>query len=203
MTNAENIASLVQLKPDYLGFIFYPKSPRHINSSLSEKIDKLVPRSITRVGVFVNEVISELILQTSVFNIKTVQLHGSEDPGYCRDLKDLGFTVIKAFGVNDGFDFNMLNLYQHCCDYFLFDTKSEKHGGTGKKFNWEKLSEYDNSKPLFLSGGIGPDDVASILELTKLNIHALDLNSRFETSAGIKDIKKLETFISQIRTHKR
>jgi phosphoribosylanthranilate isomerase len=202
MRQPGNISDVCQLKPDYLGLIFYPNSPRYVTDENAEPILDAIPDSVVKVGVFVNEHLSEIIKITNLFKLKTLQLHGQESPEYCMNLKELGFTVIKAFGVDKNFSFKILENYQSCCDYFLFDTKSVKHGGTGKKFDWKLLNGYNNSKPIFLSGGIDSDDASEIMELSHLNIYSLDINSRFETEPGLKDIDKLNTFINNIRLQK-
>lgn len=199
MRQGQNIRSVSKLKPDYLGLIFYPKSPRFVELKKASSILNAFPQKVEKIGVFVNEPLPELINTCNSFKIKTVQLHGSENPGYCSELKELGFTVIKAFGVNEQFDFNQLAPYTNSCDFYLFDTKSEKHGGTGKKFNWQLLQKFDNSKPIFLSGGIGPDDADELLKIEDLNIYALDLNSKFETEPALKNVEFLEKFIKNIR----
>lgn len=199
MRYPQNIRDAGKLKPDYLGLIFYPQSARYVGNDKTEPIINAIPKKTTRVGVFVNEYLPEVIKKINEFNIRTIQLHGSESPEYCTNLKELGFTIIKAFGVDEKFNFNKLESYQSCCDYFLFDTKSSKHGGTGEKFDWHILNKYNNSKPIFLSGGIGPDDAEAILSIKDLNIYSLDINSRFETEPALKNIEKLESFINKIR----
>ena len=195
-----NIRQVGKLKPDYMGLIFYPKSARYVSDRNVEPIINALPQRVIMVGVFVNEYIPEIINKANIFDIQTIQLHGAENPEYCTILKELGYTVIKAFGVDENFDFKELDKYQSCCDYFLFDTKSDNHGGTGKKFDWEILNNYNNSKPIFLSGGIGPEDAEDIMNLKDLNIYSLDINSRFEIEPALKDIEKLETFINIIRS---
>jgi phosphoribosylanthranilate isomerase len=199
MRQPQNISELVELTLDYIGLIFYPKSPRFVEDKEAEGVIKIVPESIQKVGVFVNELLEEVIRKAQLFNLQFLQLHGNETPSYCKYLKSLGYTVIKAFGVDKEFDFDRLKEYENCCDYFLFDTKSDKHGGTGKQFNWDIIKKYNNKKPLFLSGGIGPDDAVQILELKDLNIHAIDINSRFEIQPGLKNIDLLKTFIHTIK----
>lgn len=199
MRQGQNIRAVSKLKPDYLGLIFYAKSPRFVEVSKSKAILNAFPQKIEKIGVFVNEPFPELISTCNAFEIKTIQLHGSESPDYCKELKELGFTIIKAFGVNESFDFSQLTAYHDSADYFLFDTKSEKHGGTGKKFDWKLLKNYNNSKPIFLSGGIGPEDAQELFKIKDLNIYALDLNSQFETEPALKDVEQLSKFIKNIR----
>ncbi len=200
MREPENVADVARLNPDYLGFIFYRKSKRYVADKDAEGILNEVPAGIKKVGVFVNEIIPEIVKKVNLFDLDILQIHGNESPGYCEELKNLGFTIIKAFGVEKTFDFEKLEDYKAYCDYFLFDTKSPVYGGTGVKFDWELLSRYDNINPIFLSGGIGPDDVVALQKIEGLNIHAFDINSKFETRPAFKDVALLEEFIARIRS---
>lgn len=199
MRQGQNIKALGKLKPDYMGLIFYPKSSRFVNNDKAVSILKAIPAKTEKVGVFVNEHLLQIIETCNLFNIRTIQLHGDENPKYCEDLKSLGFTIIKAFGISEHFNFEILEKYKACSDFFLFDTQSKNYGGTGIKFDWTVLQKYDNDKPIFLSGGIGPEDTESVLSIKDLNLHALDLNSKFELEPGIKDITRLEIFLQKIR----
>jgi phosphoribosylanthranilate isomerase len=199
MRESENIKAVAELQPDYLGLIFYPKSKRFVEDYSAPEIIDNIPRSIKKVGVFVNEDISEVKKKVKLFSLDTIQLHGNESPFYCKELKDSGIEVIKAFGVNDSFDFLQTESYESSCDFFLFDTKSEKYGGTGIKFNWEKLSEYNNAKPVFLSGGLGPKDAEKVLNIKDFNLYCVDLNSKFEIEPALKDIDLLNEFITEFR----
>jgi len=198
MRDAENIQALCSLNVQYIGFIFYPQSSRYAQYSLTPQIANSIPSDITRTGVFVNEEIDLIKKTANKYGCKAIQLHGSETPELCKTLKRSGFEVTKAFGVSDSFCFDRLAPYKNSCDYFLFDTKSDKHGGTGKKFNWEILRKYDNSKPIFLSGGISTEDITAIKGLTWLDIYSLDLNSKFEIAPAIKDIPLIRSFISRL-----
>jgi phosphoribosylanthranilate isomerase len=199
MRQPENIKELVALKPDYIGLIFYPKSKRFVSNEEAIEINKVIPKQILKVGVFVNEYIPNILSRVTLFGLSAIQLHGDESPEYCRNLKDLGIPIIKAFGINETFDFRVLNDYETSCDYFLFDTKAAERGGTGEKFDWKILNNYTLSKPLFLSGGIGPEDTEDILSIKGLSIYSLDINSRFEVQPALKDIEKLKKFINEIR----
>lgn len=201
MRQGQNIKAVGKLKPAYMGLIFYPKSPRFVNAEKATSILNAFPVKTEKVGVFVNEHFSQIIETCNLFNIKTIQLHGDESPKYCKDLKSLGFTVIKAFGIDEHFNFGILEDYKAFSDFFLFDTKSKNYGGAGVKFDWTVLKNYDNDKPIFLSGGIGPEDAETILSIRNLNLYALDLNSQFEVEPGIKDIMKLETFYKKLDTN--
>lgn len=199
MRLAVNIAEVAELQPDYLGFIFYEKSPRFI-SEVSAELIKYIPPIIKTVGVFVNEDLETVKKKVNLYQLKSVQLHGSESPEYCGELKS-GFstlTVIKAFGVDENFDFTILDAYQNTVDYFLFDTKTKTHGGSGKTFDWHVLSKYTLDKPYFLSGGIDLEHVVKIREINDERLYALDINSRFEAEPGVKNAEKIKEFISEM-----
>lgn len=201
MREPENIRSVCALNPDYIGLIFYPKSKRFVPDEDSKKIDGNIPVHIKKVGVFVNELLPDIVKRVNLFGLEYVQLHGEESPDYCADLKSIGVKIIKSFGIDETFDFKDLESYEKVCNFFLFDTKSQAYGGTGQKFNWQKLSEYKLSKPFFLSGGLGPDDAEEIKHLPKLNLHALDLNSKFENEPALKNTVQLEKFMNEIRNN--
>ncbi|MBV1924278.1 MAG: phosphoribosylanthranilate isomerase, partial [Flavobacteriaceae bacterium] len=132
-------------------------------------------------------------------SLDIVQLHGDENPDYCKKLKEKNIKVIKAFQIEDGFNFSELNEYEDQVDYFLFDTKSKGYGGSGKKFNWKILSNYYNKIPFFLSGGINETDISEIKKLKTLNIEAIDINSCFEISPALKNTSKVSSFIKKVK----
>ena len=199
MRDAKNIAQLCLLPIDYIGFIFYARSPRFAEGVLERKTVLSIPRHIQKTGVFVDADLEYIAQMEEYYMLDAVQLHGRETPEFCAAVRDTGKTVIKAFGVGAGFDFGQLAGYESSCDYFLFDTKSDTHGGTGRKFDWEMLRGYNNRLQVFLSGGICEDDAAAIKELSWLQLAALDLNSRFETAPAQKDIPMLESFIKKVK----
>jgi len=193
MKHAANIAAVAALQPDYLGFIFYAKSPRFI-SDISAELIKYVPASIKTTGVFVNETLENVLASIAKYNLKACQLHGQETVAYCQQVKATGVEVIKAFGISEGFDFDSLTQYEDAVDYFLFDTQTVAHGGSGKVFNWALLSAYQLNKPYFLSGGIDLQHAAIINNLNDQRLYAVDVNSKFEIEPGLKDAEKLATF---------
>jgi phosphoribosylanthranilate isomerase len=200
MRDEENIEQLVALKPDYIGFIFYPKSKRYVGVEIDEEISAIIPAYILKVGVFVDEQIESILDKFQNNLLDLVQLHGKELPKYCEQLKRLNIPVIKVFNVDDNFDFAATVPYEPFCTYFLFDTggKTEK-GGTGEKFNWSLLTHYKGKKPFFLSGGIDPEDADTIKTLAHPALYAIDVNSGFETEPGVKDIPLLHKFVAEIR----
>ena len=193
MRQASNIASVAELQPDYLGFIFYQKSPRFI-TEVSAELIKYVPSTIKTTGVFVNEDVQIVKQYIIKYNLKAVQLHGKEDASYCEELKSAGVEIIKAFGVDANFDFNRLSVYLNVVDYFLFDTQTPAHGGSGKVFDWKLLENYKFDKSYFLSGGIDLVHTAMIKEIIDPRLYAIDINSKFELEPGLKDIEKLKEF---------
>jgi len=199
MRDPSNIEDLVKLKPDYIGFIFYPKSKRFIGELIPDKIHSLIPNYIQKVGIFVDEPIDILIEKFEKNKLDMVQLHGSELPEYCERLKKLDISVIKAFSINSSFDFDTVKPYNPFCDYYLFDTATELRGGSGKKFVWKKLDLYKEKIPFFLSGGIQSTDIDEINNVTHNELYAIDVNSGFEIEPGVKDIQKLKTFIDTLR----
>ncbi len=199
MTDPVNVSGISELNPDYIGFIFFKGSPRFAGAEPDLKLFRSVPPEIKKVGVFVNESSQKILDISMKTGIDVIQLHGNELPDYCDRVRSCGLTVIKVFNISDDFSFESLIPYLPKCDYFLFDTKSRKRGGSGKKFNWKKLDEYYFDKPFFLSGGIGPEDCDSVKSLENKGFFAVDINSRFEKSNGIKDIGLVETFINSIK----
>ena len=194
MKYPENILEVASLLPDYMGFIFWEKSSRYFDGVIPE-----LPVSIKKVGVFVNENSSVILAKAIQHNLQAIQLHGHESVAFCTKLRALvgnDIEIIKVFSVADDFDFEVLKPFETVCDYFLFDTKGKLPGGNGTTFDWKVLEKYPSSKPFFLSGGIGleeTDDINAILA-THLPIHALDLNSKFETEPGLKDKNVLSKF---------
>lgn len=197
MREAANIEALGTLAVDFIGFIFYPKSKRFV-----EQVPNLpLPSSIKRVGVFVNAEIEIIIETATLFELDYLQLHGDESPAYCIALKEQGFKLIKAFAVNDAFDFQQMDVYESCCDYFLLDAKGKDYGGNGIQFNWQLLQQYPSNKPFFLSGGIDLDSVAAIQALDMSQLYALDINSKFETAPALKNIDKIKQFHQALVEH--
>lgn len=194
MKEKENIKQLADIQPDYIGFIFYPKSKRYIVNSLQPKVVQTIPTAIKKVGVFVNEPVENIEKMVKDYHLDFIQLHGDESSQFCKQLNRKGFQIIKAFQVHKNFDFNALDEYKEHCKYFLFDTQTPLYGGSGHKFDWQLLKNYNNEKPFFLSGGIDLDDADKILNIKKLNIHAIDINSKFEIKPGLKNIEKIKKF---------
>jgi len=190
MQETENIAALASLQPDYMGFIFWEPSKRYCTTVPTD-----IPKHIKKVGVFVDETTKQVKEKVKLFGLDAVQLHGDESPRQCAALLNL-CEVIKAFRIGPDFDFKTLTPYQDHCTYFLFDTQGPLPGGNGTAFDWKLLAGYTLDTPFFLSGGIGLGHVEAIAEIRKRNmpIHALDINSQFESKPGVKKIEKIEKF---------
>lgn len=203
MKYPENIQAVADLQPDYIGFIFYDKSKRYVLDSNKDAFSNFIFQDtlrVQKVGVFVNEDIKNVIRLATEYDMNILQLHGDETPEYCENLRLLGFTIIKAFGIYSDFDFSILDEYGDVCDYFLFDTQSKEYGGTGNHFDWNLLKQYNNLKPIFLSGGLEIQDIPTIQDLLKeVNIYALDFNSKLEIDYGVKDVEKCRQAIKQCR----
>jgi phosphoribosylanthranilate isomerase len=199
MRDPENSSGVVGSLPDYLGFIFYPKSKRFVGFEPLREVLAVVPESVKKVGVFVDETPEKVLEIVQNWNLNVVQLHGQEAPEYCRQINNFGITVFKAFSVDEQFDFNALVAYSGVCDYFLFDTKGQLPGGTGQKFNWHLLENYYAEIPFFLSGGIGLEDIDAIRKFSHPKLFGLDINSGFEISPALKDVEKVQKFIAEIK----
>ena len=203
MRDPANIAGLVTAaSPDYLGFIFYPQSKRFVGLKPLPEVLAVVPDAVKKVGVFVDETLGMVGMVSEQWKLDAVQLHGKESSEYCKQLKMKGLVVIKAFSVDESFDFTALEAYRQSCDFFLFDTKGHLPGGTGQKFNWQLLSNYQLDKPFFLSGGIGHDDLNAVREFGHPQLLGIDINSGFEISPALKDVVSIRKFISEIRNNK-
>ncbi len=197
MKYQDNIIEVANLQPDFLGFIFHEPSPRNFNNIIPK-----ISKSIERVGVFVDEKVEFISSKIEKHKLSVIQLHGHESPEVCSLLKSIGIKVIKVFSIKDEFDFSVLTPYEEVCDYFLFDTKGKLPGGNGYTFDWNVLKNYPSTKPFFLSGGIGLDQIDKLTEFQKNDAskycYAIDVNSKFEIEAGLKNIEDLKEFIKEL-----
>jgi phosphoribosylanthranilate isomerase len=199
MTDPANIAEVIKFPVDFLGFIFHKPSPRYVGH-LSPKVLKIIPERILKTGVFVDSGLDFVLEKAELYGLDAIQLHGGETPAFCEAVSDSGYLVIKAFPVGGREDLCNCGRYEGFCDYFLFDTKTSFPGGSGKKFDRSVLFPYDFRVPYFLSGGIGEEDFVGdgLKRFGDDNpfFFGVDLNSRFEKSAGIKDLEKLKAVFS-------
>ena len=223
MRDSENIRQVAELGVDWLGFIFWPSSPRYVsmiptNAGIIPDRGTLAQPSTTdttpkRVGVFVDEMAQNIITRVVNFQLDMVQFHGHETPTLIRNLRHTldpdirpGIRFIKAISVGCREDVATYKNYADCVDYFLFDTKCKTVGGSGQQFDWSVLDAYDGEQPFLLSGGIDPDDAPRLKEWLTVGGNpvaakclGIDLNSRFETAPAVKDVQRLRTFLEQLR----
>ncbi|MBQ2525483.1 MAG: phosphoribosylanthranilate isomerase [Bacteroidales bacterium] len=193
MTSGRNIRAVEKLGVDMIGMVFYPASPRFVS-----KEPDYLPDTAERVGVFVNAG-EEAVLRCVVkYGLDMVQLHGAESPDFCARLSKRGVGVIKAFGIASAADFGRVSQYEGTCRYFLFDTRSEAYGGSGRSFDWSLLENYKGSTRFLLSGGIGPDSAASLSAVDHPMLAGFDLNSMFESAPGVKNVRLIENFLNEI-----
>lgn len=194
MRDADNIREIERLGIDWMGFIFYEGSARHILRKPA-----YLPDKARRVGVFVNERPERIVEIVADFDLSFIQLHGDETPETCRILRTAGQSLIKAFPIASEKDFQATEPFESLCDYYLFDTKTSGYGGSGTSFDWSLLRHYHGTTPFLLSGGIGPDDAEAILKLRHPRFAGIDLNSRFEIVPGRKDPETVRNFLAKIR----
>ena len=202
ITQFKQLQQLEALNVDYAGLIFYKDSPRYMGDKLSGKEIKNADFDLKKVGVFVNPSYSDLLDAIDDYGLDIIQLHGNETPEMCKDLSE-DVEVIKAFRIEDSSaDIDkVVEPYDGVCDFYLFDTAGlkESFGGTGKQFDWSILKKAKIEKPFFLSGGIGPDDAAKIKTFKHPDFFAIDVNSKFETEPGVKDMAAILKFMQAFK----
>lgn len=204
MRDAQNISDLYEIKPNFMGLIFWEPSKRYVGPNTKVSVDP----AIQLIGVFVNESVEVIIKKVIDYHLSGVQLHGNESVEFCAQLKEmflekkLDVKIIKAFSVGKSFDFSPLKAYEKSCDYFLFDTKGELPGGTGKTFSWDILVNYNLETSYFLSGGISESHLEDLERFFKDEASkkcvAIDVNSKFEISPALKDIEQLKKFKTRL-----
>lgn len=216
MRDAQNIREVSQLGVDMIGMIFYPKSPRYVEMQSShagiipdyvkEDINIKSAKSPARVGVFVDDMVQNIVTRVVNYHLDYVQLHGNEPREMCENLRltldpDIrpGIKIIKAISVSDASDIQKYKEYVGAVDLFLFDTKCKTVGGSGRQFDWQVLEQYDGEVPFLLSGGIGPEDASRLHAFHHPKCIGIDLNSRFEIEPGVKDVEKLKGFLNEIQ----
>ncbi|MBQ9672398.1 MAG: phosphoribosylanthranilate isomerase [Prevotella sp.] len=220
MRDGENIRQVSALGVNWIGMIFWEQSPRNVTmipthagiipdrakefeTSSASGVSYTAPQ---RVGVFVDEMAQNIITRAVNYRLDIIQLHGHESPTFIRNLRhtldpDLrpGIRFMKAVSIACADDLLLCKDYEDCVDYFLFDTKCTTVGGSGRQFDWSLLKAYNGQKPFLLSGGIGPDDADRIKTFSHPQCIGIDLNSRFETEPGMKDVEALRSFLSQLK----
>jgi phosphoribosylanthranilate isomerase len=194
----ENVNAIAAIKPQWMGFIFSPASPRYFYEAENPAAITDIPNETDKVGVFVNEDEKHILNIYMQHQLDYVQLHGHESVEDCKSLFEKGIRLIKAFGVNDGFDFSITEDYAPYVSFFLFDTAGKSAGGNGIQFNHGLLEGKRFAKPFLLSGGIGPDDALLVTNFRHPDMIGVDVNSRFEISPGLKNTEALKLFKEQI-----
>ncbi|MDR1169792.1 MAG: phosphoribosylanthranilate isomerase [Prevotellaceae bacterium] len=195
MRNVVNIVEVAILHPDYMGFVFYERSPRYAVELNHAVLNFLHPYTLS-VGVFVNAEMGRVVETAEYYRFNALQLHGNETPEYCAELKaKYNCEIIKAFGIKSEEDFSNTSAYEQVCDYFLFDAKTELYGGSGSKFDHSLLVNYKGKKPFFLSGGITLDDAANIRDNRHELCIGIDVNSYFEISPGLKNVQQVKKLL--------
>lgn len=195
MREGGNILAVERTGIDWMGFICYERSPRHVGPRPS-----YLPSRCQRVGVFVNAPIPYIYNKVEELGLTHIQLHGDESPADCMALRRAGLTVIKAFRLRDTSDLMQLPPYADACHYYLFDTPGPGYGGTGHAFDWTLLRAYDGTVPFLLSGGLGPQSLPALSSFAHPQWAGIDLNSGFETSPGMKDASALDAFVKHFKT---
>jgi phosphoribosylanthranilate isomerase len=198
MRESLNVTEVAALKPDYIGFIFYFKSPRFVGALDERIVQSVRDHGVEPVAVFVDASVEFVMQKVELYGFTCVQLHGHETPETCAALKAEGLKVLKAFSIADVSDLKNTFAYEDCCDFFLFDTKTSLLGGSGCQFDWNILKEYAGTVPFFLSGGIGPEDAEKLRPFHHPLFYGIDLNSRFETQPAMKDAVLLRAFFNQL-----
>ncbi len=199
MREPDNIRALEQLDVDWMGFIFYPKSPRFV-----ETLPHYMPQTTKRIGVFVDNTTADVVEKVREYGLHGVQLHGNMSADYCLRLRDELRTLdrevllIKVFSIATAADLQQTEAYDGLCDYYLFDTRCPELGGSGRSFPWEILHDYRGETPFLLSGGISAGHVDQLAHFSHPGWAGIDLNSRFEVRPGYKDIASIDTFIHNL-----
>jgi phosphoribosylanthranilate isomerase len=197
MCDADNITQIASLRPDYMGFIFYEKSPRFVGAKFEIPA---IDASIKKVGVFVDATIREMLMARDRHQLDFLQLHGKESPETVRDLRKSGVGIFKVFSMDDRFDFDQVQPFEEYVDFFLFDTKGKYHGGNAVTFNWKILAHYHGERPFFLSGGLTPENIDGIRNIDGNKLGAVDVNSGVESSPGLKNIDKVMSVIESLQS---
>lgn len=205
LTKLDQIQELISMNTDFLGFIFYEKSPRYVLKHLTlGDISKVDHQG--KVGVFVNEDLETIIEIVQKVNLNFIQLHGDESENFISELKEklnpeIGIIKVIRIG-SEKLDSassiqETINRQLKTSNYLLFDTDSKAFGGTGKQFDWTLLNKLEIPLHYFLSGGISEENINDIKILNQKPF-ALDINSKFELEAGIKDVGKIRLFKAKI-----
>ena len=198
MREAENIAAVAALRPDYMGFIFVPSSPRCVGASLSA--DAIAtPSRVKKIGVFQDAPLATVVETITRLKLQGAQLHGNEDIQYMRDLrKEIPDTLIfKAVRVHTAEDIARITSTEGLPDLFVLDSKT---GGSGTSFDWTWLAQYKAPVPYLLAGGIGPAELEAVERLANEHplLHGIDVNSHVERAPGVKDTQRIQEIVTRL-----
>lgn len=204
LSTEESVAAVINNGADYMGLIFFEKSPRNVSVSKAKQLSAFAGSKLKKIAVTVNASNEFLDQIVEAMQPDFIQLHGSETVERCLEVKKrYGIKIVKAFAITDKADLEKTNAYAQVADKFLFDAKAPKNsnlpGGNGVSFDWKLLSKFISAKPYMLSGGINEDKVINALEISGAN--AVDLSSGVESAPGIKDIEKIKNLIKVIRAY--
>ena len=195
ITNKMDALNASRLGIDMMGFVFYPQSKRFISPLSVKDVANELPQGIVRVGVFVDEEFEKVRSIAEETGLDALQFHGSESPEFCTAFKD-SFKVIKAFRLKDRQGLKTINDYD--VDYYLLDTfKADAVGGTGEVFDWKILKDFEFLKPVLLSGGLNPKNVAAAIR--EIAPYGVDVSSGVESAPGEKDAQLMEKFVEEVR----
>lgn len=202
MRDADNIREVDALGVTFIGHIFYPKSPRFVS-----QMPEYLPEKALRAGVFVNAAPEEVLAYVQDYHLDAIQLHGDETLAYTNTLHKLlepitaqrDIFMVKAIPVKSRSEVLKASLWDGSVDGILFETPGNLYGGHGVSFDWSLLQSYRGQTPFFISGGIGPASLDSLLQFRHPAWLGIDLNSRFETAPGVKDVEALRKFIAAFR----
>ena len=203
MRDADNIRQVEALGIQWMGFIFCPQSSRHCAA-----LPAYLPQHCRRIGVFVDATLNDIMDRQQAFRLDGIQLHGHETPKFCRQLRSASAAaiIIKMIPVATADDMQQTADYAPYVDYFLFETKLPAptngiNGGSGVQFDWDILAHYHGTTPFLLTGGITPDDAPRLRAIRHPQFAGIDLNSKFESSPGIKDVALLRHFLHHLHEH--
>lgn len=193
-----NIRDLSPLDFDMVGLNFYPSSPRYVDASVVPQWYDILVDSVSRVGVFVNMEMDDVLDFVDEYRLDYVQLHGDESLDYIKRISK-HVSIIKVCRVDESFDFEDTLPYEEYIEYFLFDTATPNYGGSGNKFSWDLLQNYNGNRPYLLSGGIGPEDIMHVKSIKDPRLVGVDINSKFEISTGVKNVPLISDFLKNIK----
>lgn len=201
MRDPENIQAVIATGIDWMGLIFYPRSPRYIGEGVTPLKERMIhaDRTIKKVGVFVDAPVEQMLELAVDYQLDYLQLHGNESPDICYSLQKRGLSVIKALPVSTVEDIKVAQDYEGRVDYLLFDTKTQDYGGSGKSFDWRVLSAYEGEAPFLLSGGLAPESLNDLQKFAHTRLAGIDLNSGFEVTPAYKDADALRHFITNYK----